>query len=600
MIFASRSSVLRGLAATLLLLGFGCANGTGVSLPDGGGDRPAADAAPGDADADAPVEGLGCSADLRSILDGSGAVLATCAVDEGCLGGRCVAACAAAEGSRGNVGCDFLVPTPPTWSAVLPPCFAVFVTNTWPRPAHLTVTRDGVSFDATTFARVPTTGTDATAWPALPASGLAVDQVAVLFLSSDPDSVLGETGEPLRCPLTPAVNGSTAVAAVGVGRAFRVVSDTPVSAYDILPYGGAPSHIPSAELLLPVSAWGRDYVVIDAPPGTHTEPGPLWLQVLARHDDTTVRLRPTVDLPGGDNAPAAPAGTTTTTILAAGQYAQWQLPAGTLDLSGTLVHAEQDVAVFAGNRFLRLQPTPGPGGDATHQQLIPVTALGHEYVAAPYATRRADLQPEVISYRLVGAFDGTILTYDPAVAGAPGTLDRGQVADLQTSLAFRVSSQDDSHPFAAAQLMTTANLEGGSRPGATDPHYPPMLGDEELVVMFPPAQFLSRYVFFTDPTYPTTSLVLTRVKPASAEFQMLVVDCLGEVGGWQPVGTDGRYEVTTVDLLRAGVGPCQNGRHVASSSAPFGLVVWGEDAYSSYAYPAGGNAATLKELPPLL
>ena len=37
------------------------------------------------------------------------------------------------------------------------------------------------------------------------------------------------------------------------------------------------------------------------------------------------------------------------------------------------------------------------------------------------------------------------------------------------------------------------------------------LGDEEFVIVLPPAQFLARYAFFTDPTYATTNLVFTRL-----------------------------------------------------------------------------------------
>ena len=59
------------------------------------------------------------------------------------------------------------------------------------------------------------------------------------------------------------------------------------------------------------------------------------------------------------------------------------------------------MAVHTGNQFLRLQPKPGPGGESAHQQLLPVSALSHTYVAAPYETRRKDLKPEAIRYRLV-------------------------------------------------------------------------------------------------------------------------------------------------------------------------------------------------------
>ncbi len=426
----------------------------------------------------------------------------------------------------------------------------------------------------------------------------------MLFLSSDPASVLSETGESLACPVTPAVDASTVVTGSGMGDAFRIASDTPVSAYDILPFGGAPSHFPSAELLLPSSAWGKSYVVIDAPPGTYDPPGPMWLSILGLTDGTTVHVRPVIDLPAGGTVPAAPAGMVTSITLSAGQYAQWELPAGALDPSGTLVTSSADVAVFAGNRFLRLQPMSEPGGESTHQQMIPAAALGHEYVASPFDTRRADLVPENIPYRLVGAFDGTTLSYDPPVPGAPAMLAQGEVADFETDVAFRVTSQDAMHPFAMAQLMTTGNVPGGSRPGAvTDvARYGPVLGDEEMVVVPPPVQFLSHYVFFTDPTYATTSFALVRVADTSGAFHAVHIDCLGDVGGWQPVGSDGRYEVTTVDLVRAfmpGAPGCDNGRHVADSTGPFGIMVWGEDTYSSYAYPAGGNATALSALPPL-
>jgi hypothetical protein len=157
------------------------------------------------------------------------------------------------------------------------------------------------------------------------------------------------------------------------------------------------------------------------------------------------------------------------------------------------------------------------------------------------------------------------------MAGAPATLAKGQVVDFSTKEAFRVRSQDQKHPFALAQLMDTANLPGGSRPGATAPGFGLALGDEEFVIVLPPAQFLRRYAFFTDPTYATTNLVVTRVKQDDV-FKPVTVACLGELDGWKPVGQDGIFEVTTVDLVRAdiGVNGCTNGHHVAESEGPFG------------------------------
>jgi hypothetical protein len=128
------------------------------------------------------------------------------------------------------------------------------------------------------------------------------------------------------------------------------------------------------------------------------------------------------------------------------------------------------------------------------------------------------------------------------------------------------------------------------------------LGDEEFVNILPPAQWLSKYVFFTDPTYLTTNLVLVRQK-AQSGFSAVSVDCLGTVTGWSALGTTGQYEITNVDLVRGTPnGTCTNGGHTASSSSPFGLMVWGLDNFASYAYPAGGNVAPINpvQVPPVV
>lgn len=553
--------------------------------------------------ADVPLVGFGCSGDLRTVLDNDGTPLGDCPSDQGCLEGRCVEACAAAAGSHGTRGCEFLASTPPTYPVDLQPCHAVFVTNSWSRPVNLTVTRAGATLDVSRFARVVDNAVAPALWQPLPATGLPPNGVAVLFLSSDPNSVMTETGTRLTCPITPAVNAATTTAGSGRSDAFRLRADAPVSAYSIMPFGGAPSFFPGATILLPTSVLGTGYVTIGPPAGTTATPGPQWLQVVAQADNTLVTVRPTVNLPAGGMLPAIAAGASGTVTLGAGQYAHWELPAGRADPSATVVVADHPVAVNVGNRFLRLQPTEGPGGEGTHTQQLPLSALGISYTAAPYPTRRADLLPEVVPYRLVGAVDGTTLSYDPPVPGAPTTLARGAVVDFSTALAFTVSSQDAMHPFGAAQLMPTANLPVASRPGLTyhdlDARVPPRLGDEEFTQLFPPAQFLNSYVFFTDPSYGTTSLVVVRERAASG-FAPVTVDCLGVLSGFTPVGTAGRYEFVQVDLVRAGIamGTCANGRHTAASTANFGITVWGVDTYASYAYPAGGNARQLTMVTP--
>jgi hypothetical protein len=148
--------------------------------------------------------------------------------------------------------------------------------------------------------------------------------------------------------------------------------------------------------------------------------------------------------------------------------------------------------------------------------------------------------------------------------------------------------------------MSGCFVTGGSRPGVS-PSAPladiNCLGDEDDVGLIPPVQWLSRYVFFTDPAYATSNVVVVRGRTGPA-FSDVTVDCLGPLAGWQPVGTDGRYEHTSADLVRANVasGTCRNGAHTAWSDGPFGLVVWGLDSFASYSYPAGGNFRSINSV----
>jgi hypothetical protein len=610
-----------------LVCTMGCASSASREEPADAGpvDGTAADGAVADVDhaaADVPSFGTdggsrpadhGCSGDLQNVVDADGGVIQACAPSQGCYAGACTAPCAAAADAKGSVGCDFLVPTPDFQNELLPPCFAVFLANNWPRSLTIQVTRGGVAYDVTRFGRLPRAGQPETSWPNVPASGLPAGEVAVLFLSSDPNAVNG--GTPMTCPVPDATGAATAIVGTGRGQAFHITTDAPVSAYDIHPYGGARSVLPSAELLLPTSAWGTNYVAAVPKPGDYVNlsvaDGPQWAQIVGSVDGTTVTISPTVALPGGTNVAPAPAKVVTTFTIGNGEIIQWQ-PAwsptagSTMEMSGSVLASDHPIAFVGGNGYLCLKSatnadvfgTGAYGGcDSGHQMIPPVSALPFEYAVAPYATRRPDHQDESIPYRIVGAVAGTSLAYDPPAPGAPAALGVGQVVDFEATGPFVVRSQDASHPFYIGQMMTGCNVigSGGSGGSSSGTVITSLLGDEEFVNVPAPAQYLDKYVFFTDPTYSTTNLVITRKATPAGAFADVRVDCLGTVTGWKPIGSGGSYETTNVDLVRLNLptGSCQNGPHVAESPGPFAVVVWGLDTAASYAYPAGGNIATL-------
>ena len=543
----------------------------------------------------------GCSTDRHQVLGRQGEIVETCPPDQACENARCVPACAAFASS---VGCDFLAATPSVMSLYRPGCFAVFVANAWNRTTPVRIERDGQTYDASAIGRVVGPGSDARAWAPVPREGIAPDQVAVLFLSHDPMGNSGDGADTL-CPIVPAVSdvGGAAIfdkaldapkldpaQQTGRGKAFHIWSDSPVIAYSMVPYGGALSVDPGTSLLYPTTVWGKNYLATLPPvmyPGEgSTEP---WAQIVALEDGTSVEIVPSSALPAGAGVAAAPAGALATFELGAGEVIQWQ---PTLDWSGSALLANRPIAFYGGqSSFLRDSTQPecqNGASDNAHQQITPISALGSEYVAAPYHSRITI--PESIPYRLVGIVNGTRLSYDPPQPAAPDALNEGTVRDFESIDAFTVRSQDREHPFYIAQIMPGC--------GMGDP-----TGDEEYVNVIPAPQYLDKYVFFTDPTYATTNLVLVRSKGASG-FAAVNVDCLGAVSGWRDIGTEGRYQMVDVDLVRKRVSNsgCENGHHVAESKEPFGLVVWGLDNFASYAYPAGSGAGQLNEVvvPPVV
>jgi len=547
-----------------------------------------------------PKDGAGpqttCSPDLHDILDLNGNVVQTCPPDQGCSVNGCVPACAAAAAAHGSLGCDFMVATPSFFAGLQPtyssPCFAIFVANNWGLDTVIDVDRNGTTYDPTKFGRISATGSTPSSWAAVPTTGVPQGKVAVLFMSDNPsDSYV--------CPVTAAVSNGTGFVGSGRGQAWHVKTSYPVSAYDILPFGGASSYLPGATLVYPTSAWGTNYIAALPKLGSGSNAssvGPHWGQIVAYENGTTVDIVPTVALPGGTNVSAAPQNVKTTYTLNAGEVVQWQpgytWPGGEsaqMDMSGSIISSNNPIAFQGGNGYLCLgSATSGGGGcDSDYEQVAPIQALGSTYAVVPFEPRPpfTASNPESVLYRFTGVVAGTTLTYDPPVTGAPTTLSLGQVVDFETTKLFVVKSQDAQHPFHVAIMMPGCDGTSG-------------LGDEDYGQMVPPAQFLSSYVFYSDVTYSTTNFTVVRNKTSSG-FQDVTIDCVGTVSGWKPVDSGDNYEYAYVDIVKGGVAQhnnCQNGPHTASSKGPFGITVWGEDSYASYGYPAGGNLSTINSV----
>ncbi len=560
-------------------------------------------------------------------------------------GASCVNPCLDSLGNDTSNGCEFYaveMDMTPEGTGV---CYAVFVVNQWKTGAlaKITVDLNGKMLPVEQFARIPVGKGAGITYAPFPAEGLATNQVAILFLSRDPTHA-GDRGggasDPAflaDCPagVTPAIVGDAAFHGTGVASAFHIKTNVPVVAYQMLPYGGGRARVTGSTLLVPTSAWDTNYVIADAyaaPSIPDLRAGPTTV-IIASQDSTRVIIKPTSDIVGQGPIGPSPAHASALYKLNKGEYLQFTQRS---ELTGSAVQADAPIAVIGGATLMDV-PVTVTRADSAEQMLPPVRALGSEYVAVRYRNRGTT--EESVPWRIVGVVDGTQLTFDPPQPGAPTTVGANQpAAEFDAPGPFVVRSQDNAHPFYLAGYMTGGCGAPGilTSQGLDCPRGPDPLGtvgtgpldgagDPEFLNVVPPAQYLPRYTFFTDPTYSETNLVVVRERdPQTGVMPDVGLDCAGTLTGWTPVGTKGIYEMTRVDLSTGdfqGVGACDNGVHTIAATIPgaptgsgapvprLGVTIWGwgsEATYQpdgttadeenpkftrwvSYGYPAGAN-----------
>lgn len=538
----------------------------------------------GEADAAVPPAcGMRCSRDLHAVVDScSEQVLETCPTDFGCAAGKCVPACESAAASQGSVGCSFWAVPPDVQDFGQTSCYAAFIANTWSTPVTVSAEFRGGPLDVSKSIYRASTKDGGIAYEPFDGA-IPPGEVGIVFLAQGKQSDAKYPDDWIGCPAGVNVAHRGNVIEdhkTSIYDAFHLSTDVPVSAYSIFPYGGARSYVPSATLLLPSSSWGTNYVLVDGYASSYSF---SFVQIVAQEDDTEVRMRPAVDVKDSTDTVSGsvvggPKGFVWTQTLKRGQVLEL---AQDDSLAGTPIETSRPVAVFGGTQCVDI-PSGKAACDSLQQQMPSIQQWASAYSAVPYESRRAEVLPrptESVMWKVVGAREGTILTYEPAPPkNAPTTLGSGQTVTFDSDVPFTVKSQGNEYPFYLSVFMTGSTVYGTH-------------GDPDFVNVIPDEQFLDHYVFFVDYTYADSNLTVIRRKDANG-FHDVTLDCLGAVTEWKPLGTDGSTEYAWVEVTssRAPVGNCSYGRHEASSDGPFGLYVWGLDKDASYGFPAGAGS----------
>jgi hypothetical protein len=537
-----------------------------------------------------------CSGDGHAIVDCANNVVQTCDPTQGCSGGKCIPACDAAVANKSSVGCEYFAHNPRMVFGA--GCFALYVANTWNADVSVTGDINGTTIDLSKYTYLPSGSGQSLKMTAIGQGGkIPPSKVGIVFLREGQDfggslstacgyGVTVAEKDPAASAWTDPASGTSNAA-----KAIHVVASAPVVVYDILPFGGGRSEVTDASLLLPTSTWDTNYIAVTPVPlGSNcTNPG---ISIIASSDNTTVTIKPTVAIVAGTGVAATAANTPVTYPLSKGQVLRFEQAE---DLLGSVISSNNPIGLWGEQSCINVDAS---ACDGAHEQIPPIRAFGSEYVYGRYRNR-VDNQDETPPTRITGAVDGTQLTWDPSPTGAQATVGKGQSFTVRSSGPFIVKSQDDQHPFYVATYMT-----GGAAFSDN--------GDPEFVNVVPTDQYLSRYVFFTDPTYPETNLVFIRKLGADKAFHDVTLDCAGTLTGWTPIGSSGTYEITRRDLVRhnfVGQSGCDNGSHESHSDGPYTLTVWGwgtaetgttstgiYSQYTSYAYPAGASVQSINNV----
>ncbi len=497
---------------------------------------------------DVCVDGLGCAAcvpgeaqcsgDTVEVCDPNGEMFVpteTCDPLQGqtCDAqlGTCTGACSKASLGLSYIGCDYYPTvtqqldgynTPPTNQ------YAVAVANTSGNTATVTVTRGANTVD--TFDVIP-------------------GDVVVRVL-------------PWVDALTKGV-GPSALVSDG---AYRLRSTQPVTVYQYNPVAATVSN--DASLLLPVNAWGKEYV---AGSYTHWILGawnyPGFYAVVASEDGTTVTLTPSAT--GGNIKPGGGVAANGTGQVTLDQGDVLQVITNNGDVTGTRISADKPIQVLGGHDCTQV-PHGTTACDHLEEAIFPVETLAKEYFVVPPVHPSNPNAEKGQIVRIVATEANTTLSYDPNPGLPTMIADAGDFIESPIGTTpFKVSSDKK---ILVLQYMVGQDAGYG-------------LSDPAMVQAVPSEQFRKDYLF-----HAVTSWAANYVDIIAPDGAMVTVDGAAvPAGSWKPIGGTG-WSWAHVQLSNAG-----NGNHSVSADQGVGISVYGVQSYGSYWYPGGLDLSVIPQ-----
>ncbi len=407
--------------------------------------------------------------------------------------------------------------------------------------------------------------------------------------------------------------------------AFRITSDRPVIAYQYQPLDNAEVFSNDASLLLPATALGDGYSVMGWPQtiadtDDRATDGRLHLRstltLVGTRPGTRVSIALSTDTVAGGAVPAYRAGDVVDVTLDPFDVLNLETGAFLADFTGTVIEADGPVVVFSGSEaadvpFYESRAERLCCADHLEEQLPPRDTLGRAFFATPMPSRTRAVfaaggqvaQVDEPEYFRILAVDPGVTTVWVGLEGRqndPISLEQNQHVTLEATTDFAVVSDKR---IALGQFVSGQEAVGipDKAPG----------GDPAFVHVPPVEQYRDRYVFLTPSLYAFDFIVI--IAPRGTHLELdgapLPEACTTATADGELHAADAPtdYVVHRCPLSfpivgdpPEGIGDWpvypgeqSDGVHDLVADQPVGLMVYGFDAYVSYALAGGTELRTL-------
>lgn len=331
-------------------------------------------------------------------------------------------------------------------------------------------------------------------------------------------------------------------------------------------------------MALPADVLGTEYRALSRPGISPTATGSQ-VTIVGTEDNTTATITTKVAVPNVTVAgvtftvaPNAPFNV----VLNRLQTFLLQLQVG--DLTGTLVTADQPIAVFSGNQNGTVTDNAVPGSaDHMVEQMVPVNAWGNEFIVAPIAPNTTG--DSIV--RVLAHYDGTIVTVNGEAVKVNGE--------------NKIFAAGTFHEF--TQSSSSASLVGTSKPALVAQYKEgDKSGTGPFVMLVPPVRQFSRQYLFATPLLGTSgeNHQLNIVVKEQGDEAGLLLDFAPLPAGTTWTAVNG-YRYATVPIPKPpppkpGNVPPFFAAHLLEHQEPsvrFGAWAYGHALGEGYGYAAG-------------